>query len=282
MTYERDGKKYQNPECIDVSDIRLHVSRMHSDHQWAVLWEVADGSTSWHRHIDCVTVNLWPSKGQEIRGWEFKCSKSDFRHEFVDSRKHEALYPYLDTYAIVAPASCVDMDIVPKTWGVLALKRDDEGYVTSRWRRKPLSLHEVRPKEYPRDFLCALVRAMRDRSESATKLREATDIAYREGYDKGRAVQRRADEAGERYKTLTEERDRLERLANAAGFFREADWDHFWGAERKATNLEAWADTNPRQFIESMGNLTDRLEACVRSFDQGDDFPSDGGDAGGR
>ena len=83
---------------------------------WA--WEtqkgvVMDGSTVEHiaeaarvlgRYADAVAMNLFPSRGLALHGFEIKVSKSDFKSEIENPEKSVPVQQYCDHWWIVAPA----------------------------------------------------------------------------------------------------------------------------------------------------------------------------------
>lgn len=46
--------------------------------EWAIMFEVGDGTgASQSRWADAVAMNLWPSRGLQIHGFEIKAHRSD-------------------------------------------------------------------------------------------------------------------------------------------------------------------------------------------------------------
>ena len=75
------------------------------------------------RTVDALAVDLWPSSGHLIHGFEVKVSRSDWLAELKDPEKAEAFKPYCDHWWLVAPAQVVRDDL-PRGWGLLSPDRN--------------------------------------------------------------------------------------------------------------------------------------------------------------
>lgn len=82
--------------------------------EWACFAEVrnATGANA-KRSADAVALNLWPSRGLTVRGFEIKVSKADLRNEIAQPDKAEAIATYCDEWWIVTPAG-LSKDIGPR------------------------------------------------------------------------------------------------------------------------------------------------------------------------
>lgn len=86
------------------------------------------------RTADALAVDLWPSSGHPIHGFEVKVSRSDWLHELKDPEKAEAFKPYCDHWWLVVPDVAIVRDDLPSGWGLLA--PDGKGSLRVR-RRAP-------------------------------------------------------------------------------------------------------------------------------------------------
>lgn len=73
------------------------------------------------RTVDALVVDLWPSSGHLIHGFEVKVSRSDWLTELKDPDKAEAFRPYCDHWWLVVPDAAIVRDDLPGGWGLLAL-----------------------------------------------------------------------------------------------------------------------------------------------------------------
>lgn len=76
------------------------------------------------RTADAIAVDLWPSSGHLIHGFEVKVSRSDWLTELRDPDKAEAFKRYCDHWWLVVPDKTMVRDDLPTGWGLLAIGRD--------------------------------------------------------------------------------------------------------------------------------------------------------------
>lgn len=78
------------------------------------------GLTPRLRTADALVIDLWPSTGNLIHGFEVKVSRSDWLTELKDPSKAEAFRPYCDHWSLVVPDKSIVRDDLPDGWGLLA------------------------------------------------------------------------------------------------------------------------------------------------------------------
>ena len=133
------------------ADIRALLRKRYQHPEWALCFEVANATGAGaRRYADAVAMNLFPSRGLAIHGFEIKVSKSDFTNEIANPEKSVAVQQYCDHWWIVAPASAVDETLLPKTWGWLRVDKDKLVTV----KQAP----DLEAKDVTRSFMAALVR----------------------------------------------------------------------------------------------------------------------------
>lgn len=141
-----------NPLGLKSSDIRKAMSDRWSDPEWAIMWEVGQGTgRNSGRYADAVMMSLWPSRGLELHGVEIKVSRSDWKREAADPAKAETIAQYCDRWWIHTPENVVDdLSDLPPAWGL----REWTGkkWVTVREAEK------TEAKPVPRSFLAAMLR----------------------------------------------------------------------------------------------------------------------------
>lgn len=71
------------------------------------------------RTADAMAVDLWPSAGNVIHGFEVKVSRSDWLTELRDPEKAEAFRPYCDHWWLVVSDAKIVRDDLPDGWGLL-------------------------------------------------------------------------------------------------------------------------------------------------------------------
>ena len=86
--------------------------------EWAIFFEVGDGTgAAQRRWADAVAMNMYPSRGLEIHGFEIKVSRSDWLRELKNPEKSSTVQQYCDRWWIVAPKDIVKPGELPPTWG---------------------------------------------------------------------------------------------------------------------------------------------------------------------
>lgn len=142
--------------------------------EWATFLEVhnSTGATQ-RRSADAMAMNLFPSRGLRLHGFEFKASRGDWLRELKQPAKSESIQRYCDHWWIVTLPDIVKPDELPPTWGLYVLKGSGLHAVT----KAP----ELESQPVDRPFMAALLRrahefAGRDLNE-AVKKRTAEDEA---------------------------------------------------------------------------------------------------------
>lgn len=166
---------------ITAGDIRALLHERFSDkRQFAYAEEVGNSTGSdQRRRLDMVVVDCWKSNGFAIEGIEIKISKADLRRELQDASKHNIFYGNLDYYSLAAPASIVDVDLIPKHWGLYLAYAGKNG-LFMRAARKPISIHDECRDDVDKGFMAALLRAMWGSRPTDSMI----EAARKEGYEK--------------------------------------------------------------------------------------------------
>lgn len=76
------------------------------------------------RTCDAMALDLWPSGGLRLHGFEIKCSRTDWKRELSDPAKAETFKQYCDHWwLVVADSSIVRGVELPDSWGLLVAGR---------------------------------------------------------------------------------------------------------------------------------------------------------------
>lgn len=161
---------------LKSSDIRAAMAKRWADPQWAIMWEVGEGTGhSAGRYADAVMMSLWPSRGLELHGVEIKISRADWKREAADPAKAEAVAKYCDRWWIHTPPGIVDdLSDLPPAWGL----REFDGRLWSTVREA----EKTAAAPITRHFLAAMLR----RADGTMKalmdeaMREARDAQFAE------------------------------------------------------------------------------------------------------
>lgn len=134
------------------ADVRTAMRARFISPEWALFFEVGDGTGAHqHRWADAVAMNLWPSRGLALHGFEIKVSRSDWRAELKNPAKAESVSQYCDHWWIVAPTGVVPKDELPDTWGLFEV--DPAGKL-----KQVVAAPKREAKPAGRPFMAALLR----------------------------------------------------------------------------------------------------------------------------
>lgn len=187
------------------ADIRALLRKRYAHPEWALCFEVANATGAGaRRYADAVAMNLFPSRGLALHGFEIKISKSDFRNELLNPEKSAPVQQYCDHWWIVAPSHAVDEDMIPKTWGWLRV----DGAKLVQVKAAP----DLDAKPVTRQFLAALVRRANevDAGEVDKLVRDKVDALRQEDEKRfERKVAERSRKGDEAVKALEELRQRI-------------------------------------------------------------------------
>lgn len=245
--------------------IRQLLLRRFCAPEWALFFEVANGTGAIRpRYADAVAMNLWPSRGLSIHGFEIKISRSDWQVELKNPVKADELARHCDHWWIVAAKGVVRDGELPPTWGLYEI--DGRG-VTMKVQAPKLAEPAL-----TREFMAALVRRA---GEFAG--RNVEDEVKKRIVDAEAGLERRIDERV-KYRTRELERHQytLEAFEKAAGF-KIGDWDAetFGAAARLVKDLG---------ITSAYGGIRETARAARRFAEQVDEAFRDrdgaeGGDA---
>ncbi len=113
-------KKKPPVEDVSACVVEKALRERYAPPQWAFFTQVKP-STGWRgpdRYADALALDTWPSSGMELHGFEIKVSRGDWLRELKDPSKADALARYCDRWWIAAPKGLVQVEELPKTWGL--------------------------------------------------------------------------------------------------------------------------------------------------------------------
>lgn len=138
---------------ISAAFVKASLRKRYATPEWAVLFEVADRTGAGAaRRADAVAMNLYPSRGLELHGFEIKVSRADWRRELVDPAKAEAHFGSCDRWWIVAPPGVVAEGELPTTWGRIEID------VGTGALRQVVAAPKVEAEPWSRSFVAAMLR----------------------------------------------------------------------------------------------------------------------------
>lgn len=142
------------------NDVLKAIFARHEGPEWVRFAEVADGTGAYaRRRADAVCMNIWPSKGYAIHGFEIKVSRADFINEMKDITKAKAIAQYCDYWWLAVPVGLVKVEEVPATWGLMELHKN--GLKIKKQAQQAKS-----PTPPDRGFMASMLRKSRDADDA--------------------------------------------------------------------------------------------------------------------
>lgn len=103
------------------------------------------------QRCDALAMGLWPSRGLDVIGFEFKASRSDWLRELHSPDKAEEIFQFCDRWYLVADgAAIVRAGELPSTWGLLVVHGD--------LLSEEVSAPKLDAKPFERQFVAAVLR----------------------------------------------------------------------------------------------------------------------------
>lgn len=173
--------------------------------EYATIFNVANATGAGaSRYADCIRLGLWPSRGIDLVGFEFKTSRSDWLRELANPAKAESIFRYCDYWVLLTGDDGVaKIDEIPKAWGYSTIKGGRIKTV-KEWPK-------LSPEPLSRKFLAALLRRAKEGSTDAEEL----EAKYRAGICEGE--RRRIAMADYELKDARETLKKWEEFSKASG-----------------------------------------------------------------
>jgi hypothetical protein len=254
---------------VKTADIISAMALRWTSPEWAVMWEVANGTGSAggrRRYADAVMMSLWPSRGLTLEGVEIKVTRADWKREAADPSKAETIAAYCDKWWIhTGPNVIDDVSDVPGAWGWRV-------YDGKRWKTMR-EAEKTQAKPMDRTFLAALLRRADDVQrrlvQDATQAARASEMAEAE---------RRRKSMQERIKSEVARRTaELERNAESVREFKSIFGDRSLSDWMIDTRKLAAAARIVHDVSKSFsGDLPQRLRAAADALEEIMPPPVDG------
>lgn len=114
------GKVETTTATMRSDDIKASLAATYVQPEWVINFEVANGTGhAVTRRADAIAMNVYPSRGLELRGMEIKVSRADFLSEMKNPDKADAIARYCNSFYLVCPKGLVDKDELPEAWGLI-------------------------------------------------------------------------------------------------------------------------------------------------------------------
>lgn len=239
---------------MKASDVKAALRSRFSGNEWAIFFEVGDGTgVNQRRWADAVAMNLWPSRGMEIHGFEIKVSRSDWLSELKNPEKSEPVQRYCDRWWIVCPAGIIKPGELPATWGHYEV--DASGKIT-----QVVAAPKLEAVPVTRSFMAAMFRRASgaDADEVAAAVSKQVD-AYKADAEK--RLQREIENRSQRASKILEGVSQLRELTGIDITSGYAPIEKYASAIKLVLNSGV---TNTYGGIKGLAEQTERSAAELR------------------
>lgn len=145
----KEEKIIKNWTEAEVAKV-LHIR--YCSPEWAFLTQVRN-QTGFSRDVrtaDAIAMNLYPSRGMEINGFEIKVSRNDWLNELKNPEKSAELQQFCHKWWVVVPdRNFIKEGELPITWGLIEVGKNCKIV-------KPAPVLEA--KMFSREFIASLFR----------------------------------------------------------------------------------------------------------------------------
>ncbi|HCA3439745.1 TPA: hypothetical protein MO340_004309 [Salmonella enterica subsp. salamae serovar 35:g,m,s,t:-] len=149
-------------KMIATPEVKSLLRARFSQPEWAIFFEVGDGTGSAQRRwADAVAMNMYPSRGLEVHGFEIKVSRGDWLRELQNPEKSAPIQRYCNRWWIVCPKDIIHPGELPPTWGHYD--------VNSAGIRQVVAAPALSPEPIGKPFIAALLRRSSGASEDEIK-----------------------------------------------------------------------------------------------------------------
>jgi hypothetical protein len=198
-----------------AADVRKAMRARYAPPEWALFDEVRDSTGGATRSADALAMNLFPSRGLRLHGFEIKVSRSDWLHELKQPHKSEAIQRFCDHWWIVTPADIVKDGELPPTWGHLILK----GNGLNCAAKAP----DLGREPWTPAFLAALLRRAHEAMERGVREGINAAMAGERAAISAEVDKRVAEQMRFRQSRETEATNQLQRIKDASGLADDPD-----------------------------------------------------------
>lgn len=141
-----------------ILTMRQMLENKFPSNEYALLEEVRDkAGFDARRSADYILVNLWPSRGLHISGFEQKASRTDWLRELKKPEKAEAIFQYCDFFwLLTGDESVAKIEEIPDTWGWMSAKNNKIRVL----KEAP----KLQPVLRPTSFIVAMIKRAVDKS----------------------------------------------------------------------------------------------------------------------
>lgn len=264
---------------VSTRDIEHALAQRYAAPEYTFLTQVRNGTGFQRitRTADALAISMYPSRGITITGFEIKASIADWRKELKDPDKAEAIEQHCHHWFVAAPYGMIDVNEVPRTWGLIEVKTDGSIRVkkTAMLREMPVPMNEYLFASIVRNIGKTMVPANSVepliRKARAEGIEAGTEIAGRE-LKRLRSLETKANEFEQKSGVSMNAWD-LGDIADLVSVMRETGGKGHMGfaglLKRHLSVIASVKDSLERAIenVESIGENTDREDPELHTVD---------------
>lgn len=247
-------------DAWDETTVYTAIQKRYSDAAWCLLRNVRNtvGTAKQERYADAMALNMWPSRGMEIIGFEIKSLRSDWLSELSKPEKSDAIQQYCDRWYIAAGhEDIVRPGELPPTWGLMV--PSGKSNADSKTLTVKVEAPKLASKEITKKFMLSLVRSAFTTANPPEVLQKQLDAEYRRGVAAG---EKHIQQNVERQHRELEDLQRTVGLFEAASGVRITPWDTGKIGEAVKVVLSA-------NVLQSLKWQRDQLQTILTTLQRG-------------
>lgn len=161
---------------MNSSEIASALKAKYQPPQYALLFEVRNQtgySRPQQRYADAIVMDLYPSNGLHLSGFEFKTSRQDLMNDLSNPAKHQEIARHCNFWwLVVGDGKIIKEGEIPEKWGLM-VPRGDHLIIK---KHAPLQYVEVIPNYFVASLLRSALRASPAEKEIEVAVRKAIDL----------------------------------------------------------------------------------------------------------
>lgn len=240
---------------MKTADIKNALRTRFRSPEWALFFEVADATgIKQSRWADAVAMNMYPSRGLEVHGFEVKVSRSDWLSELKNPEKSAPVQRYCDRWWIVAPAGVILAGELPPTWGQYEAQPGGK-------LRQVIAAPKLEAQPVSRDFVAAMLRRVSVADEDIVKAAVEIEVERLRQNDR-KHIEREIEQRTDRLRALQAKIDEIELISGVS-------IDH-WGCNAKEIGqaVKAVLKSGVLQTYRGIEGVRNSAAAVVRQCEE--------------
>lgn len=182
---------------ITEKDLEFRLSERFCQPEWAFFGQVRNSTGFASRVADGIAMNMFPSRGHEINGFEIKILRSDWLLELKNPSKADEIFSYCDKFwLVISDKNIVQNGELPKGWGLMILQGSRLIAKVQAERKKAKTINS--------GFVASLLRNATDRLIPEDTIRQRINDSWRGGKESRDWEVKKEKENADRYKDLIE------------------------------------------------------------------------------